>query len=95
MWTSQERGVAPAHLDAVFKGVAWRREAPLLVNGLTENDQLFKEENPSFSGSGQDTALLLTDEEGVLLEQLPLGCDLPLEDNFNPASTTEKIHVYI
>lgn len=67
-----------AHLDAVFEGVPWQGETLLLVDGLAENDQLLEQENPPLSGSGRDAVFLLADEEGVLLEQLPLGSDLAL-----------------
>lgn len=71
-------GTSAAHLDAVFEGVPWQREAFLLVDGLAENDQLLEQEHPPLSGSGRDVVFLLADKEGVLLEQLPLGGDLAL-----------------
>lgn len=73
------RGARPlAHLDAVLERVPWQRQTFLLVDGLAENNQLLEEENPPLSGSGRDAVILLADEEGVLLEQLPLGGDLAL-----------------
>lgn len=68
-----------SHLDAVFKSVPWQREAFFLINWLTENDQLFKEENPPLPGSGREAAFLLADKKGILLKQLPLSCDFPLK----------------
>lgn len=72
-----------SHLDAVFKGVPRQQEAFFLVDWLTENDQLLKQENPSLPGSGQDAALLLTDRERILLKQLPLCRDFSLEQHVN------------
>lgn len=68
-----------SHLDAVFKSVPRQREALFLVNWLTKNDQLLKQENPPLLGSGQEAAFLLTYREGILLKQLPLSCDFPLK----------------
>lgn len=68
-----------SHLDAVFKSVPWQREALFLVNWLTKNDQLLKQENPPLLGSGQEAIFLLTDRERILLKKLPLSCDFPLK----------------
>jgi len=67
------------HLDAGFKRVPRQREALLLVDGLTEDNQLLKQEDPPLPASGQDVVLLLAHREGVLLEQLPLGGYFPLQ----------------
>lgn len=80
-----------SHLDAVFKGVPRQREAFFLVDWLTENDQLLKKENPSLPGSGQDAALLLTDRERILLEQLPLCRDFSLEQHVNPVTDHNQL----
>ena len=67
------------HLDAALKRVPGQREALLLVDWLAEDDQLLKQEDPPLPAPGQDVVLLLADGEGVLLQQLPLGGDLALE----------------
>ena len=66
------------HLDAALKRVPGQREALLLVDWLAEDDQLLKQEDPPLPGPGQQAALLLHHGESLLLEQLTLGCDLPL-----------------
>lgn len=66
------------HLDAVFKDVSRDGKAFLPVNGLTEDDQLLKQEDSSLLGSRQKATVLLCDSKGVLLKQLALGCDLSL-----------------
>ena len=67
------------HLDAALKRVPGQREALLLVDWLAEDDQLLKQEDPPLPAPGQDVVLLLADGECVLLQQLPLGGDLALE----------------
>lgn len=68
-----------SYLDAVFKSVPWQREAFFLIDWLTENDQLLKQEDPPLPRPGHEATFLLTDREGVLLEQLPLSCDFTLK----------------
>lgn len=69
----------PSYLNAVFKGIAWQREAFFLLQWFAEDDELLKQEDPPLPGSGQKTTFLLTDGESILLEQFPLSCDLPLK----------------
>lgn len=69
---------AVTHLDAVLKNVSREWETFLPVDWLTEDYQLLKKEDPSFLCSGEEAAVLLSDGEGVLLEQFALGGDLPL-----------------
>ena len=66
------------NLDAVLKDVSRDGETFLPVDWLAEDDHLLKKEDPSLFGSGQEATVLLGDGEGVLLEQLALGRDLPL-----------------
>lgn len=68
-----------SHLDAIFKSVPWQRETFFLIDWLTEDDELLKQEDPPLLGFGQEATFLLTDREGILLEQLPLSCDFPLK----------------
>lgn len=69
---------AHTNLDAVLKDVSREWETFLPINWLTEDDQLLKQEDPSFLCPGQEATVLFGNSEGVLLEQLALGCDLPL-----------------
>lgn len=69
---------SPTHLDAALENISRNRETFLPVNWFTEDDQLLKQKDPSFLGSGQEATVLFGNSEGVLLEQFALGCDLSL-----------------
>ena len=67
------------YLDAVLEEVAGRAVALLLVQGLAEDDDLLKEEDPPLLHPGQKAPVLVRDHERVLEEQPALGHDLTLE----------------
>ena len=73
-----KRARKETNLNAALEDVARQRETFLAVDWLTENDQLLKQEDPPLLGAGQEAAVLLDNGKGVLLKELPLGCDLPL-----------------
>lgn len=56
------------NLDAVLKEVARSREAFLFVQGLTEDDNLLKQEDPPLFHPGQKSSILVWHHEGVLEE---------------------------
>lgn len=60
--------ISRAHLDAVLKDVSREGETFLLINRFTEDHQLLKQKDPSFFRPRHETAVLLSDSEGVLLE---------------------------
>lgn len=68
-----------SYLNAVFKNVSWQQETFFLINWLAEDDELLKQEYPPLAGSRQEATFLFTDREGILLQQLPLSCDLSLK----------------
>ncbi|KAG7215642.1 hypothetical protein INR49_021997 [Caranx melampygus] len=47
---------------------------------LAEDDDLLKQENPALFAARQNAAVLLPHTEGLLLQQLPLGRQLPLDN---------------
>lgn len=63
-------------LDAVLELVA--RVLRAFPQQLTEDDDLFKKENPPLFTPGQHPSVLLPNTEGLLLQQLPMGRQLPL-----------------
>lgn len=67
------------YLDAVLEQEPWRGEALLLVERLTENDDLLKEEDPPLLAARQEPCILLRDQERVLQEQLALGNNFTLK----------------
>lgn len=67
------------HLDAVFKRVPGQREALFLIDWLTEDDELLKQEDPPLLCSGREATFRLADREGILLQQLPLSRDFTLK----------------
>ena len=81
----------PAHLNAVFKQIAWHGEAFLLVQRLTEDDYLLKEEDTSLLHAGQKAAILIRNHESVLQEQSSLCYDFPLKIP-NPHKTSHKLY---
>ena len=55
-----------AHLDAVLEEVAQSGVPLLLVQGLTEDDDLLEEEDPPLLHPGQEASVLVRHHEGVL-----------------------------
>lgn len=53
-------------------------EASLLVQGLTEDDNLLEEEDSPLLHPGQETSVRVGHQEGVLQEEPALGYNLPL-----------------
>lgn len=76
------------HLDAVFEGVPWQREAFFLLSWLAEDDQLLKQKDTSLPRSRHEVAIVLADGESILLEQFPLSCNLPLNPRQSQFSTS-------
>lgn len=67
-----------SNLDAVLELVS--RVVGAFAQQFTENDDLLEQENSSLFAARQNSSVLLPDTEGLLLQQLPLRRQLPLED---------------
>lgn len=74
----QSSTFSASHLDAVFIDVSWQAKAFLAVDWLTEDDKLLEEEHPSLFGTGENTVFILSECEGVLLQEFPLCSQLTL-----------------
>lgn len=70
----------PPHLDAVLELVAW--VAGAFAQQLAEDDRLLEEKDAALLTARQHAAVLLPHAECLLLQQLPLGGQLPLEPQF-------------
>lgn len=68
---------AVSHLDAVLELVS--RVVGTFSQELAEDDDLLKEENTALFTARQNPAVLLPHTEGLLLQQLPLRRQLPLD----------------
>lgn len=66
------------YLDAMLVEEAGHGEASLLVQGLTEDDNLLEEEDSPLLHPGQETSVRVGHQEGVLQEEPALGYNLPL-----------------
>lgn len=67
------------YLDTVLKQESWHGEALFFVKRLTENDNLFEEEDPPLFAARQKSRVLVCDQECVLQEQLALGNNFTLK----------------
>lgn len=66
------------HLDAVLVEEARQRETLLLVQGLAEDDQLLKQEDPPLLHSAERTTLWVRHQKCVLKQKASLSHHLPL-----------------
>ena len=79
-----------SHLDAVLVEEARQGEPFLLVEGLTEDEQLLKEEDSPLLHPAKHTALWVTHHECILQQKAALSHDLPLKRKMNKKMGNDK-----
>lgn len=68
-----------AHLDTVLVEEAWQGETFLLVQRLTEDDKLLKQEDSPVLHPAEQTALWIGHHERVLQQKAALSHDFPIK----------------